>query len=146
MNIGAKIYFDKSTGNVILNTRDRTGDIVETTREQDFEVYVELSERVPETVEMVQLEYGAYAEDYAQGGAITRIDLETLKPLFTYRDPEPEVPQEPRKPLTTEVDELNTTIGTLLLDNANDKATISSLEDTVGTLLFEVAALKGGAG
>ncbi|MGG4346433.1 hypothetical protein ABEW68_32940 [Paenibacillus lautus] len=42
-------------------------------------------------------------------------------------------------------DELNTTIGTLLMENANDKATISSLEETVGTLLMEVATLKGGA-
>lgn len=146
MNIGARIYFDKITGDVIENTGDRTGGVVETTREQDFEAYTSLSKRVPETVGMIQLEYGAYAEDYAQGGLITRVDLETLKPLFTYPDPEPEVPQEPRKPLTTEVDELNTTIGTLLMESANDKATIASLEDTVGTLLFEVAALKGGAG
>lgn len=42
--------------------------------------------------------------------------------------------------------ELNLTIGNLVLESANDKATISSLEETVGTLLFEVAALKGGAG
>lgn len=41
--------------------------------------------------------------------------------------------------------ELNLTIGNLILESANDKATISSLEETVGTLLFEVAALKGGA-
>lgn len=41
--------------------------------------------------------------------------------------------------------DLNQTIGTLLLESANDKATIASLEETVGTLLFEVAALKGGS-
>lgn len=41
--------------------------------------------------------------------------------------------------------ELNTTMGTLLLESANDKATIASLEDTVGSLLLEVASLKGGA-
>ena len=35
--------------------------------------------------------------------------------------------------------ELNETIGTMLLESANDKATIDSLEDTMGTLLFEVA-------
>jgi len=41
--------------------------------------------------------------------------------------------------------ELNKTIGNLILESANDKATIASLEDTVGSLLLEVAALKGGA-
>lgn len=41
--------------------------------------------------------------------------------------------------------ELNLTLGNLILESANDKATIASLEETVGTLLFEVAALKGGA-
>ncbi|PAD73922.1 hypothetical protein [Paenibacillus campinasensis] len=40
--------------------------------------------------------------------------------------------------------ELNQTIGNLILESANDKATISSLEDTVGSLLLEVATLKGG--
>ncbi|KKO50989.1 hypothetical protein [Paenibacillus sp. DMB20] len=44
-----------------------------------------------------------------------------------------------------QIDEMNTTIGTLLLESANDKATIASLEETVGTLLLELAALKGGA-
>ncbi|OMF77511.1 hypothetical protein [Paenibacillus glucanolyticus] len=44
-----------------------------------------------------------------------------------------------------QIDEMNTTIGTLLLENSNDKAMITSLEDTLGTLLFEIAELKGGA-
>ncbi|MFE0557094.1 MULTISPECIES: hypothetical protein [unclassified Paenibacillus] len=44
-----------------------------------------------------------------------------------------------------QIDEMNTTIGTLLLEKANHKAMITTLEDTVGTLLFEIAELKGGA-
>ncbi|MCA4756338.1 hypothetical protein [Mycolicibacterium fortuitum] len=40
---------------------------------------------------------------------------------------------------TTEAD-----LGNLLLQSATDKATIAALEDTVGSLLLEVAALKGG--
>ncbi|SMF88128.1 hypothetical protein SAMN05661091_4130 [Paenibacillus uliginis N3/975] len=107
MNIGSKIYFDKITGDVIENTGERTGAVVETTREQDFEVYIALSERVPETVGMIQLEYGAYASDFAEGGRITRVDLSALKPLFTYPDPtDPETPQEPRPALSSQVEEL----------------------------------------
>jgi hypothetical protein len=43
-----------------------------------------------------------------------------------------------------EPDDLKETLGTLLLESANDKATIASLEETLGTLMLEIAALKGG--
>ena len=65
-----------------------------------------------------------------------RIDLETNEFYYDYIAPET---------LEYQLTEMNSTIGNLLLENANDKATISSLEDTLGSLLFEVATLKGGA-
>lgn len=130
MNIGAKIYFDKITGDVIENTGDRTGGVVETTREQDFEAYTSLSKRVPETVGMIQLEYGAYEKDYDAGGRITRVDLETLKPLFTYPDPtDPETPQEPQPPLTEQVIALKT-------ENESLKSRVSDVEMTITEILF----------
>ncbi|WP_339267877.1 hypothetical protein MKY48_28160 [Paenibacillus sp. FSL W8-0187] len=130
MNIGSKIYFDKSTGDVILNTGERTGWVVETTREQDFKAYTSLSKRVPETVGMIQLEYGAYTEDYAAGGRITRVDLETLKPLFTYPDPtNPETPQEPQPPLTEQMSALKT-------ENETLKNRVSDVEMTITEILF----------
>lgn len=46
-------------------------------------------------------------------------------------------PQEPEPDLTE-------TLGILLLESANDKATISNLEDTLGTVMLELANLKGG--
>lgn len=106
MQIGAKIYYDKETGNVLLNTGDRSGSVVETTWEQDYESYAVLKERVPESLGMIQLEYGAYASDRAEGGVITSINLETLEPLFTYPEPDPETPIEPRPSLAQQVDEL----------------------------------------
>lgn len=130
MNIGAKIYFDKSTGDVIENTGERTGSVVETTREQDFEAYTSLSKRVPETVGMIQLEYGAYAEDYAASGRLTRVDLETLKPLFTYPGPtDPETPQEPQPALTEQVT-------TLKIENETLKNRVSDVEMTITEILF----------
>jgi len=42
-------------------------------------------------------------------------------------------------------DQLGVDLGALLLESAQDKATILQLEDTVGNLLYEVATLKGGA-
>lgn len=107
MKIGAKIYYEKEIGNVIQEIGERFGDVIETTIVQDFSMYKTLSEREPETVDVLQLEYGQHAADRKEGGVITRIDLETLEPLFTYPEPnEPEVSQEPRPAISTQVDEL----------------------------------------
>lgn len=58
MQIGRKIYYEKSTGNVLQDCGEREGSVVETTQEQDFQAYVALSERVPSTVGVVSLPYG----------------------------------------------------------------------------------------
>lgn len=105
MNIGAKIYYDKLTGNVIVNTGERSGNVVETTTEQDFAVYSELSERVVDTVGMIQLGYGSHSSDFLAGGIITKVDLNTLKPLFTYPETSEE-PTEPKPSLSQEVEDI----------------------------------------
>ncbi len=104
MNIGAKIYYEKETGNVLVNTGERSGNVVETSVEQDFVVYAELAKRVRETVGMIQLEYGEYAPDISSGGVITKVDLNTLKPLFTY--PTPDAEPEPQPSLSQKVDDI----------------------------------------
>ncbi|WP_017688000.1 hypothetical protein [Paenibacillus sp. PAMC 26794] len=107
MFIGMKIYYEMSTGNVILNTGERLGDVAPTTKEQDFSTYIPLNDRVPNTVGVLELEYGECRSDYESGGYISRVDLETLQPLFTYPDPiDPETPQEPRPALSKQVDQL----------------------------------------
>ncbi len=58
MKIGRKIYYEGLTGNVILETGERMGDVSETTAEQDFALYKALQVYVPEQVSVVQLEYG----------------------------------------------------------------------------------------
>ncbi|MGM1048639.1 MAG: hypothetical protein ACQEXX_21205 [Bacillota bacterium] len=72
-----------------------------------------------------------------------RINLETKELYYDY------IARETFESKVSELQqkntELNLTIGNLLLESANDKATITSLEDTVGNLLIEVAVLKGGA-
>lgn len=159
MKLGRKIYWDSITGAVIVNRSEMNGDVRESTTEEDFQTYVKLAERNPETVLGVLLDYGKYEQDFVESESYTIV--ESNEPVngvttlmgerhydfeFVYRDPNnPEVPPVQRKPLTQEVDELNSTIGVLLMESANDKATIAFLENTVETLLFEVAALKGGA-
>jgi hypothetical protein len=72
MNIGRKIYFDKSTGNVLVDTGERSGNVVETTQEQDFASYLALAERVPSTVGVITLPYGQDLDKF--GSYAYRVD------------------------------------------------------------------------
>lgn len=64
MKIARKIYYDLSTGNVIQEIGEREGSVVETTLDQDFQSYASLNERVKDTVGVIQLTYGQYADKF----------------------------------------------------------------------------------
>ncbi|MDQ0168783.1 hypothetical protein [Paenibacillus tundrae] len=116
MEIGGRVYYDTATGTVIQMVGQRSGDVIETTQEEDFATFINLAERMPDTVGMVQFEYDQFKSDYEAGGVITRIDLETGEPLFTYPDPSnPELPHEPRPALSTQVSALETETAALNL-------------------------------
>ena len=103
IKIGRKIYFDKQTGNIIVDTGEREGFVVESTIKQDFKTYTALAERVPETVSVIQLEYGQYYQDFVECISV-RVNIEKLAELpddrkhealeFTYPDPNQEEPPE----------------------------------------------------
>lgn len=113
--IGRKIYYDKVTGNIIVDTGEMIGHVQETTIDQDFETYQALKERVRDTVGVIQLEFGQYAEDFAQCNGY-RVNPETLELEFSYPDPnQPEAPQVFRKPLMEEVEETKQAIAELTL-------------------------------
>jgi hypothetical protein len=56
---------------------------------------------------MIQLEHGAYGLDRAEGGIIERVDIETLKPLFSYPDPITQEPQVPGISLSDQISDLS---------------------------------------
>lgn len=85
MEIGRKIYYEKITGNVLLDTGERSGFVKETTQEEDFETYKVLTERVPETVGCLQLEYGQYTQDFAECSGYC-VNPVTLEFEFTFPD------------------------------------------------------------
>lgn len=120
--VGRKIYYDKLTGNIILDTGEMMGVVIETTIEQDFETYQVLKERVRDKVGVIQLEYGQYAEDFAQCNGY-RVNPETLELEFSYPDPNKPEPQEQvyQKPLTEQLKETQQAAAelTLLLATMN---------------------------
>lgn len=114
--IGRKIYYDKITGNAILDTGEKMGAVIETTVDQDFETYQALKERVRDTVGVIQLEFGQYAADFAQCNGY-RVNPQTLELEFSYPDPNVTEPQESVfvKPLSEQIEETKQAIVELTL-------------------------------
>ncbi|MGN7169256.1 hypothetical protein ACTHSJ_25665 [Paenibacillus cellulositrophicus] len=104
-----KLFYDKSTGGAIQMVDGDIvyGDVLETTIEEAFEKYSKLSERVPDTVGVLELEYDEYLQDFIEG-VWTGVDLTSMKPQFHYLDPNDPEQQEPvlQPPLTEQINEL----------------------------------------
>lgn len=115
-HIGRKIYYDKITGLVLADTGEKYGHVRDTTQEEDFQIYKSLSERNPETVGMIQLEYGQYAQDFRECNGY-RVNPETQQIEFSYPDPDDLELQEPiyQKPLSEEVADLKQAIAELTM-------------------------------
>lgn len=135
--IGMKVYYDLNSGNVIVITPESAGIVVETTREQDFKLYKALDDKVPESVGMIQLEHGEYSLDRAEGGLIERVDLETLKPLFSYPNSVTQEPQIPTISLSDQISDL-----TQKLFEANEQNEKLAEENTLNQIaLMELHAM-----
>ncbi|WP_342570346.1 hypothetical protein MKY85_17495 [Paenibacillus sp. FSL R5-0749] len=139
--VGAKVYYDVLNGAVLQYIQQQLGGDGMTilTREDDFRAYKTLRDRVPESVGLLQFDYGDYESDYDAGGVITNINLETMEPHFEYPDPaDPETPQEPRPALSEQVD-------ALMQDNTLLKAQSKALaeraaftDDVIAEIAIEV--------
>lgn len=107
MKIGRRIYYDLSTGNVLLNTGERQGGVRPTTVEEDILAYSVLSERNRDSFDVIALAFGQYAQDFAECNGY-RINTETKQLDFSYPDLNNPEPTEPvfQKPLSEEVQEL----------------------------------------
>lgn len=130
MQISRKIYYDLLTGNVIQNTGEHQGDfMVETTKEQDFEIYLSLKEVNPEIVGCIQLEFGQYAQDFTECSGY-HVNLETTTLEFSYPDPgNPESPPEYVAPLSVLVDQLKTENQNLLMAVSQTSADMQGFMD-----------------
>lgn len=106
MKIGRRVYYDKTTGNVIVDKGEMEGSVVPTTIEQDIATFTVLSERSRDTFDYIELPFGEYAHDFAECKSY-RVNIETKDLEFTYPDPnEPEAPPVFQNPLTKKVSDL----------------------------------------
>lgn len=114
--IKQRLYFD-SEGYVFF-TLDLYG---ETSVEKDVQDFKILSERNRDTFDVIELEYGQYAQDFIESQGNYRVNPETKELEFSYPDlNEPEAPQEFRQPLSVEVEKLKE-------EDLNNKEAIAEL-------------------
>lgn len=108
MNIPGKIYFDKITGQILLELKEQHNvfGVVPTSVEQDVETFKVLFERNRDSFDVLELEYGQYAQDFAESNGY-RVNPDTKELEFSYPDPsEPEQPPVYQEPLSTQVEKL----------------------------------------
>jgi len=104
--IGRKIYYDKATGNIVLDTGERTGSVVSNTIDQDVASYKALSSRNRDSFDVIELEYGEYVNDFMSCNGY-RVNPETKAIEFSYYDPNtPDTPTVYQQPLSEQMAEL----------------------------------------
>lgn len=96
MNVGRTIFFDKETGEILVDTLEKKG--FASYREPIYyiERYKALSERNRETFDYIELEYGQYAQDFSECNGY-RVNPETKELEFSY--PDPNLPPEEQEPV-----------------------------------------------
>lgn len=83
VQVPRKIYYDLATGNLIQDTGEHSGDVIETTEDQDFAAYISLSERVKASVGCLTLAYGDHATEFSTCSSY-RVNPTDLTIEFSY--------------------------------------------------------------
>jgi 16S rRNA U1498 N3-methylase RsmE len=96
--VGRKIYYELTTGDPILIVPEKHGqNAINTTKEQDFQMYDVLTARNPDAIGLIQLEYGQYSAEF-QSARSVHVNPETQELQFEYPEYHP--------PLTVQVETL----------------------------------------
>ena len=97
MEIGRKIYYQKATGNVLLDTGEHSGAVIGTTIEQDFQLYSALNGLNPDAIGCLQLDYGQLSDNfegcYGYQIDITKNPIDATAIIFNLTPPEASLDQ-----------------------------------------------------
>lgn len=143
MDIGRKIYYDKATGNVILDTGERSGDVRPTTVEQDIASYSVLSKRNRDSFGVIELAFGQYHQDFIQSKGY-RVNPQTKVIEFSYDDTGENTPSEPDSepeytvPLTEQIANLEKENSLLKAQNQAVSERADFIEDLIAELAQRV--------
>jgi hypothetical protein len=104
--IGRKIFYDVTTGNVLVDTGEMQGYVVDSTIEQTIAAYKILTSYNRSQFDILELSYGQFAHDFASCNGY-RVNVITKNLEFSHPDPtEPEAPPVYQEPLAQQIKEL----------------------------------------
>lgn len=104
------IFYDKVTGEKIVDTGEWSNVNIKKTVDQQITTYKELSERNRDTFDVLELDFGAYSQDFREcNGYRVKVETKTLE--FSYPDPNSPGTEQPyQAPLSEQVKNLEATI------------------------------------
>lgn len=100
LKLGTKIYYLISNGNVILDTGDMMGCVVETSFDEDYNNYTDLSKYAKESIGCIKLKYGELGKllaDHKANSFKVDISSQPHKLIFEWIDYDTGKPVEPPK-------------------------------------------------
>lgn len=98
--IGTKIYYLKSNGNIIIESGDMMGCVVETSFNEDYNNYTDLSKYAKDSIGCLKLEYGELGkllEEHKANSFKVDISSNPHKLVFEWIDYDTGKPGEPPK-------------------------------------------------
>ncbi len=98
--IGTKIYYLKSNGNIIIESGDMMGCVVDTSFDEDYSNYTDLSKYAKDSIGCIKLEYGELGKLLAEHKANSfKVDVSSQphKLVFEWIDYATGEPGEPPK-------------------------------------------------
>ena len=98
--IGTKIYYLKSNGNIIIESGDMMGCVVETSFDEDYNNYTDLSKYAKDSISCIKLEYGELGkllEEHKANSFKVDISSQPHKLVFEWIDYDTGEPAEPPK-------------------------------------------------
>lgn len=125
---GRTVFYEKQTGVVLYDSQEIEVSI-DNYAPDYYTLVPKLKEREKESIGEIKFEYGAYAEDFAEGAYIERVELESQTPLFVYPDPNPS-PTDPPVPQIALSERLliaEETVETLKAADLDNKEMIATL-------------------
>lgn len=145
-NVGRKLYYDKQTGNILVNTGEMSGNVRATTIAQDIATYKVLSQRVRSTFDVIELAFGQYAEEFRTATSY-RVNPITERIEFSMSAPAPSEPTAPPvyvPPLSESIQALADENASLLMKSAVQDMQISALQDENAEFMMRIAMLEMG--
>ena len=100
LKLGTKIYYLISNGNVILDTGDMMGCVVETSFDEDYNNYTDLSKYAKDSIGCLKLEYGELGkllEEHKANSFKVDVSSNPHKLVFEWIDYDTGEPVEPPK-------------------------------------------------